>query len=471
MVRSLLRLKDYNTKDTIAAIATYPATSALGVIRISGRKTMDIVSRIFLPNKKKDIKKVKSYTLHYGWIVNDSSVTRQDSSAIVDEVLISVMKAPYTYTRENVVEIFSHGGILVLNKILELILKNGARLAKPGEFTYRAFINGRLDLLQAQSVLDIVEAKTEQGLAGGLKQLRGEVSKTLEKIREHLKNIFINLEAYLQFPDEEIEISIEEIGCQITRIKKKIKGLIESSERTDILREGLECVICGKANSGKSTLFNRLLKEERVLVTKVAGTTRDVVEESINIKGIPLKICDTAGILEPKDLIQRKALEKSWQKIQDADIILLLLDYSKPLEKDDFFLLEKLKGKNTIIVVNKIDLNKKIDLRKIRLFRKNLVRLSALKGTNLSGLEDAIFKNVYITKKDDLIFLAQWQKTILKQLYKELSRASHYVEKGYSVDFINFTLKKGLDMLDRLTGKVVDETLLEEIFSNFCIGK
>ncbi|MCK4809327.1 MAG: tRNA uridine-5-carboxymethylaminomethyl(34) synthesis GTPase MnmE [Candidatus Omnitrophica bacterium] len=483
-------LKDYSSNDTIAAIATFPASSALGVIKISGKKAVHIMDRIFMPKKNKEIKKVKSYTLHYGWIIDRTRNSKgkaqsknkkkqigsygEKAGNIVDEVLVSMMKAPYSYTKEDVVEVSSHGGMLVINKILGLILRQGARLANPGEFTYRAFINGRIDLIQAQGILEVMEAKTEEALLLASRQLKGEFSENLVKVNNKLKDIFIKVEADLQFPENGIEISPAKITREVRKAKKYIDDLIKTSAEADVIREGINCVICGKANTGKSTLFNRLLKKERAIVAETAGTTRDVIEENINIKGIPLRMYDTAGILEPRDFVEKKALEKSYQKIKEADIILLLLSYSQPLEKDDIFLWEKVKKKNTLVVINKIDLEKKIEFRKMNLFKRPKIKLSALKGIGLNELEEKMFKSVYrkgINKKDRFLFLARKQKDILGQVSTCLFDSLHYLTEGYSIDFLSFSLKEALDKLGKLTGKVTNESILKDIFSNFCIGK
>ncbi|MCD6583182.1 MAG: tRNA uridine-5-carboxymethylaminomethyl(34) synthesis GTPase MnmE [Candidatus Omnitrophica bacterium] len=468
-------LKEYSLNDTIAAIATYPAKSALGVIKISGKKALEILSKIFISKGRKDIKKLPTYTLHYGWVIEKKFHSeKSEREEVLDEVLVSVMRAPCSYTREDVVEISSHGGILVLNRILELVLKKGARLANPGEFSYRAFINGRIDLVQAQSILDIVEAKTEQGLLAATTHLKGKISKKIEEIEEKLRNIFSQIEASIQFPEEEVEIPFEDIKRDVRRLKKELEELVKASREGQLIKEGVKCVICGRANVGKSTLFNRLLQEERVIVTEVPGTTRDVIEENINIKGIPLRIADTAGILEPKDLIDKVALEKSLKKIAEADLVLFLLDYSQPLSREDYLLLDKIKDKNVILVINKIDLKKGLDLNEVRKFNKPRVKLSALRGEGFSNLEKVIFKNLLgrtTLRGYDLVFLAHRQKELLSQAFSSLSQGIDYCEQGYSLDVIGLLLKEALDSLAKLTGKVVEEEVLKEIFSRFCIGK
>ncbi len=465
-------LNNYNLKDTIAAIATFPSTSALGVIKISGSKALSIVAKIFLPKNKKNIKEEKTYTLHYGWIVDRFS--KEKAPRIIDEVLVSIMRGPYSYTREDVVEISSHGGIVVLNKILSLVLKGGGRLAQPGEFSYRAFIKGRIDLIQAQAILDIVEAKTERFLLSSTRQLKGDFSSKLNTIKDLLRNLVYKLEAYINFPDDQIIINLKELRGVLRKTKNTLKRFLEDSRDCRIFREGIQCVICGKANVGKSTLFNCLLKEERAIVTHIPATTRDVVEETINIKGLPVVISDTAGILEPKDFVDKKAIEKSYRKLKEADIVLFVLDTSQNLSKDDFSLWEKIKEKNVIFVINKIDLKKGLEIKKLKPSRKPIVRISALKHIGINKLEEAIFKLSYrksLRTESNQFILSQWQEDILKRILIKIDEADGLIQKGYSYDFIILPLKESLEEIGKLMGENISEEILKEIFSKFCIGK
>jgi tRNA modification GTPase len=470
------KLKDYRLSDTIAAIATFPAKSALGVIKLSGKKALGIVHEIFRPAKKKNIKKVKTYTLHYGWITEKAKTAnlKPQTATLIDEVLVSIMKAPSSYTREDVVEISCHGGIIVLNKILEIILKKGARLALPGEFTYRALINGRIDLLQAESVLGIVEARTEEGLNLASSQLLGEASLKIKALKKEVGDFFIETESLINFPEDEVKNSPQAIRDRINILERKISGVLEGGQEANIIKEGLKCVICGKTNVGKSTLFNRLLKEERVIVSKLPGTTRDIVEETINIRGIPLRLYDTAGILEPKDLIARKAMQKAEETFDKADLVILLLDGSRPLNKDDSFLIEKAKDKNKIIVINKIDLPIRLNIKDIPGAPLEVVRMSALKNIGLNELEKAVYKFVYhrgVLDRENIIFLSRYQHEILKKVNENIRQAKAFLKEGRSIDFINLALKECLDNLGKLSGEVLSEEILESIFSRFCIGK
>jgi tRNA modification GTPase len=479
---NLIKLKDYNMNDTIAAIATFPATSALGVIKISGRKALSVASEIFLPKNKKNIKKAKTYTLHYGWIVDKST----DPPKMVDEVLVSVMRAPASYTKEDVIEISSHGGAVVLNKLLNIVLGKGARLAQPGEFTYRALINGRIDLLQAQSILDIVEAKSEETLTIAGKQLRGEVSQKLKKLKNDLTEIFCHTEASINFPEDQAVLLTSSLRQKLKRIEKTVGILLAASQEARIFQEGLRCVICGRTNVGKSTLFNCLLRDERVIVSHIAGTTRDVVQESINVRGIPLRIYDTAGVLEPQDLITKKAIEKTAKAFDDADIVIAVLDGSRPLNKDDIFILNKLRkavflpqasysatAKKVILVINKSDMPSRLNLDKNMQLLGPCVTISALHNKGIKTLETALTKTVLKTeiKRQDYIFLNQQQRNILAALQSSLIQANQSLAGNYPVDFVHLSLKQMLEDIGMITGEVASQEVLESIFSRFCIGK
>ncbi|MCP4652912.1 MAG: tRNA uridine-5-carboxymethylaminomethyl(34) synthesis GTPase MnmE [Candidatus Omnitrophica bacterium] len=452
------KLKDYILRDTIAAVSTFPSKSALGVIKISGKRALTIANKIFTPKHKKDLKKVKNFTIHYGWIKD------------IDEVLVSVMRGPHSYTTENVIEISSHGGAVVLNKILQTVLDCGARLALVGEFTYRALVYGRIDLFQAQSICNIVEARSSEGLKLAQAQLRGESSQTISKLKEEVKDLFTQFEAYINFPEDQISFSKSLIRKRLKKAFNKIDHILDGSKEAKVLTEGLRCVICGRANVGKSTLFNRLLKQERVIVSHISGTTRDVVEETISIKGVPLKIYDTAGIFEGKDLITKRAIEHSHRAFDEADLIILLLDGSKPLSKDDNLLLKKIDGRNVIICINKSDLKQKINLKAIK-GRK--VRLSALRNKGIKDLEEAVHKAVYKDgiSRQDMIFLSQHQSKMLKEAKSHISQACDFFDQGYTVDFTATALKNCLDSLGALSGDVLSQDILKSIFSNFCIGK
>ena len=473
------RLKDYKLGDTITAIATFPGKSALGVIKVSGSKALEIASKLFKPHKKKNIKKVLTHTLHYGWILDKGrrkkdkgKSIKREREEIVDEVLLSVMRKPSTYTKEDVIEISSHGGVAVVNKILELVLKQGARLALPGEFTYRALVGGRIDLLQAESIQGIVDAKSEDALSLASSQLRGDATLKVNRLKDELKELFIQSESAINFPEEELDIPSFKIEKKIDDLIKKVDNLLRGSREAEIMREGLKCVICGKANVGKSTLFNCLLKEERVIVSRTPGTTRDVIEETINIRGVPLRIYDTAGIIEPKDLITKKAMKKTLEIFSEADLVIFVLDGSRHLAKNDLFLLEKAKNKNIIFIINKSDLIQRLDQGKMPK-DKAIVKMSALDGKGLSNLEKGIYKTVFElgVDRENIIFLSHYQRQILQEVAVSLNQIKAFLKESQPIDFINIELKVSLDNLGRLSGEILSEEILKSIFSNFCIGK
>ncbi|HDL09692.1 MAG TPA: tRNA uridine-5-carboxymethylaminomethyl(34) synthesis GTPase MnmE, partial [Candidatus Omnitrophica bacterium] len=355
-------MKNYILDDTICAISTPLGRSGIGIVRMSGPDAIRIAEKIFLSKDKKPVNSFKSHTIHYGFIVEDLSQSTQPTIStpgveMVDEVLLTVMKAPRTYTRQDIVEINCHGGIVALRKVLELCLRHGARLANPGEFTLRAFLNGRIDLTQAEAVLNIVDAKTEEALKVATRQLEGSLSKILNSIHKDLLDIVSEFEALLDFPEEEIEESQkEEIISRLENTIKELDKLLEHSREGRLIQEGIKCVICGKPNVGKSSLMNALLGKERVIVTPIPGTTRDVVEEIVDLHGIPLRIADTAGIIETEDLVEKEGIERAKREMENADLIILVLDTTQGVNGDDIFLLERIKDKNHIICVNKIDL-------------------------------------------------------------------------------------------------------------------
>jgi tRNA modification GTPase len=373
-----------------------------------------------------------------------------------------------------VIEISSHGGTVILNKILDLMLKQGARLAAPGEFSLRAFLNGRLDLMQVEAIAGLVEAKSEQALYALSRQLQGVFSKQIETLSVSLEEVVTRLEAELNFPEDELGGDYTHINRTLRTIAKTIDAWLAKSERSRVFKDGLRCVICGKANVGKSTLFNRLLKEERVIVTHIAGTTRDVVEETINIRGVPLRIFDTAGILDAKDLITKEAMERSLAALAAADIVLFMFDYARSLSKEDKLLLEKVKDKQAVFVINKSDLTGVLDTNYIASFRKPVVKISALKNIGISDLEAAIYTVACRNNPPaptDMLFLTRWQRQILEETSTAIKQCLDYAHKGYTIDFVHYTLRPALERLAQLTGKNINEKILNDIFSRFCIGK
>lgn len=452
--------------DTIAAISTPVGEGGIGIVRISGQNALKIADRIFVSSRGKP-SGFKTYTIHYGRIVKRDRV--------IDEVILTVMRAPKTYTKEDVVEINCHGGIVALRDVLDLVLENGARLAHPGEFTKRAFLNGRIDLAQAEAVIDVIRAKTDSALRLGLNQLKGGLSGEINKYRESILDILVQLEASIDFPDEEISgKALKTLSREIEEISASLEDLIENSRSARILREGIHLVICGKPNVGKSSLLNTLLKEERAIVTPLAGTTRDTIEEIIDIKGIPVRIVDTAGILEPRDLIEKKALIRSRKEISAADLVIIVFDGSKRLSQEDSLLIKKLKRKTVIAVINKIDLKQKIEREKIVSAFKNVIDISAKRSRNITLLEKIVADLIYggaVLNTESVMVGNLRHIQLIRKAQKNIAQASESLDNELSLEFIAQDLREALGFMDEILGKRFSADLLEKIFSEFCIGK
>ncbi|MBU0549331.1 MAG: tRNA uridine-5-carboxymethylaminomethyl(34) synthesis GTPase MnmE, partial [Candidatus Omnitrophica bacterium] len=400
--------KEINLNDTIAAVATPCGESGIGIVRISGRRALSIADKVFVSQDGRKPSSFKTYTTHYGWIVNrsqKSEVRSQKnlssvfcplySDGVIDEVILTVMRSPKSYTREDTVEINCHGGIIPLRKTLELVLDSGARLSRPGEFTQRAFLNGRIDLTQAEAVLDIIRAKSDYALSVSMGQLKGLLSNKLSQLRKKVLSLLSILEVNIEFPDQDLPAAeINKISCGLKQAARDLELILENASQGRVLREGIKAVICGKPNVGKSSLLNALLKCERSIVTPLAGTTRDTIEEVLDIKGIPVRVVDTAGIIQPRDLIERKAVSRSRRYIKEADLVLLVFDGSKNLSQEDRILMRKVGTKPTIALVNKIDLRQKLEDARIRKRFKGVVRISAKKLKNIDLLEEAVARFV-----------------------------------------------------------------------------
>lgn len=457
--------------DTIAAISTFPGEAGIGIVRISGDDALEIISKIFKPYKAKDIKKVKSHTLHYGHIVDP------ETQEIYDEVLVSIMKKPNTYTREDIVEINCHGGIVITSKILELVLKQGARLAEPGEFTKRAFLNGRIDLSQAEAVIDIITAKTMLANKYAQKQLAGYVGSRIKEMKDKIMGLLVHLLALIDFPEEDVEeLERKEMLETAKEIVEDIDKLIVSSESGRIIREGLKTAIIGKPNVGKSSLLNALLKENRAIVTDIPGTTRDIIEEYINVKGIPIKLIDTAGIRDTDELVEKIGVERSKEVLAEADLILFVLDASRELSEEDYQIFDILTEKNIIFVLNKIDLPKKIDESKLKSLIKDgiIIEVSTVERIGLEKLENAIYDLVLrgdINLREEEIIINSRHKEALINAKKYMESCVKAIEMGYSEDLITIDLNAALDQLGKITGETATEDLINEIFERFCVGK
>lgn len=465
---------DIYQEDTIAAVATSPGVGGIGVIKVSGPDAINIISDIFTSATEKDLKKAKNYTLHYGWLKDvNSKRSKHNKKDIIDEVIVGIMRGPHSYTREDVIEIYSHSGQVVLDRVLQAVLKRGAHLAAPGEFTKRAFISGRIDLVQAESILDIVNARTDKALNLSMLQLKGELSSRIKEIDEKIEHLLVALEADVSFPEEQTGVSQKKIKEEIKGISTNIEELLENSEKNKFLREGVKSVICGRSNVGKSSLLNMLLKEERVIVTPLAGTTRDVVEENINIRGLPISISDTAGIINPRDLIEERALEKSYKNIERADLVILVFDGSEELREQDRFLIEKVKNKNTVFVINKTDLKEKIEKDVLRREKRPVVEISVLNNKGLEKLEKTIIKNVwrdFDSEQREQMFVSNIRHiNLLKEAKQRLSGLVS--QDNLTSDYLLFGLEEAKSKISQITGKEFSEDILNSIFDNFCIGK
>ncbi|MCC0658162.1 tRNA uridine-5-carboxymethylaminomethyl(34) synthesis GTPase MnmE [Clostridioides sp. ES-S-0123-01] len=455
--------------DTIAAIATAPGEGGIGILRISGEKALKVAEEIFKSMSGKSIKDYNKRTLIYGNIV--------DNENAIDEVLLAYMKGPNSYTGEDVIEINCHGGFISVKKILELILSKDVRLAEAGEFTKRAFLNGRIDLSQAEAVIDVIKAKTDIAHEVAQNQLEGSLSKKIRDLRDKVTEILAHVEVAIDYPEEDIEhITYQTLKDKTGELKKEIKKLYDTAESGKILREGLKTVIVGKPNVGKSSLLNSILGENRAIVTDIPGTTRDVIEEFVNIKGIPLKIVDTAGIRDTDDIVEKIGVEKSKESFTSADLIIMVLDASRKLSEEDIEILKNLKDKQTIVLLNKNDLKQEIEEEKILKYVENnsIIRISALQQEGIEALQDKIESMVYkgsIKNNSSLIVTNSRHKDALGKAYKSATDALIALEQSMPFDFVEVDLKNIWDYLGYINGDTVTEDLLDNIFHNFCIGK
>ena len=469
-------MKLLGLNDTIAAISTPVGEGGIGIVRLSGKDALAIADDIFVSNDRKKPSSFKTYSTHYGWIIDEKTRKRENEETnIIDEVILTVMRAPRSYTKEDIVEINCHGGIVALRAVLDLVLADGCRLAEPGEFTKRAFLNGRIDLAQAEAVLDIIRAKTDSALKVGVEQLKGALSKEINKIRSLLVDTLAGIEANIDFPEEEIgRTDFAGISKKLGQAGERLMRIIESSRQGKILREGIHVVICGKPNVGKSSLLNALLKQERSIVTPVAGTTRDTIEEIIDIKGIPIRIVDTAGILEPRDLIEKKAVARSRKHIVLADLVILMFDGSKKLSKDDGALIKRLRKRQVLAIINKMDLKQKIEKQEVLKNFKHTIEISAKKSKNINLLEEAIAQLFFKGKVlgSESVMISNLRHILpLKEAQKLIAEALDSLDNKLSLEFIAQDIKEALAHLDDILGKRFSEDLLEKIFSEFCIGK
>lgn len=464
--------------DTIAAISTPIGAGGIGIVRLSGKDSLSIADRIFVSKDGKRPLESKTFTLHYGFIVDPDKI--EDRKKIIDEVLLTVMKAPKTYTKEDIVEINCHSGIVPLRKILELVLRVGARLAEPGEFTKRAFLNGRIDLAQAEAVFDIVNSKTELALDTAISQLSGKLSQTIKQIEDSVLDIKADLEASIDFSEESLfEYRKEDFLKRLSLVKNEVARLIDASNSGRIIREGLRCVICGRPNVGKSSLMNALLGYDRVIVTHIPGTTRDLIEEYINIDGIPIRLIDTAGIGSTNDCVEVEGIRRTKDSLKTADLVLLVLDVEVGLIQQDLELIEFIKDKEVIVVLNKIDLGCKIDISKKDLqqyFLKDVpfVKISALKKLNLKDLIDVLKQKIWsgqVICSDSSLLVNARHKELLSSVIRGLDEARNYALAGFGEEILADCLQGILQRLGEITGRYITEEVLVRIFERFCVGK
>ncbi|WP_346880497.1 MULTISPECIES: tRNA uridine-5-carboxymethylaminomethyl(34) synthesis GTPase MnmE [unclassified Clostridium] len=458
-------MKDF---DTIGAISTSIGEGGIAIVRISGDKAKDVVEKIFQAKNGQSIKDMKSYTMKYGYIIDENNNH-------IDEVIVSFMKGPRSFTAEDTIEINCHGGVVATNKVLEQVIKQGVRIAEPGEFTKRAFLNGRIDLSQAEAVIDIINAKTDLSMKSALMQSEGLISKEIRVLREKLLSTIAHIEATVDYPEDDLEEVTSEMAIRdLDIIKKEIKEFIETAEEGKILREGLSTVIVGKPNVGKSSLLNALTKENRAIVTDIPGTTRDVIEEYINISGIPIKIIDTAGIRETDDVVEKIGVERSRAKINDADLIILILDSSNELTEEDKEIINHISNKKYMILLNKSDLNSKItqkDLENINC--TNIYSISAKTGEGIdevrTAIKDMFFKGEIST--NNVIITNTRHKEALLRAYECIESAINTLNYTFAIDLASIDIRNAWTFLGEITGDSLEENIIDKIFKDFCLGK
>lgn len=454
--------------DTIAAIATAMTNSGIGIIRVSGSDSIDIVDKIFVSVKGKKLTTVNSHTIHYGSIVYNGE--------IIDEVLVSVMKAPHSYTKENVVEINCHGGVVVINKILEIVCENGARIAEPGEFTKRAFLNGRIDLSQAEAVIDIINSKNEYALSNSVRQLRGSISEKIKTIRGKILDEISFIETALDDPEHiSLEGYTKKLEGVVDESMKELKKLIDTSNNGKVVVEGIKTVILGKPNAGKSSFLNALIGEERAIVTDIEGTTRDSLEENINISGLSLKIIDTAGIRDTVDIVEQIGVKRAKDLAKEADLIIFIVDSSKDLDDNDYEIMKLIKEKKYIVLLNKSDLNSRVEIEALNeLDKSNIIIISAKNNEGIDLFEDRVkemFLNGEINFNDEIFVTNARQKESIINAYSSLKLVKKSIEDNMPEDFYSIDLLNTYEELGKVIGEALEDDLVNNIFSKFCMGK
>lgn len=459
--------------NTIVAISTSPGIGGIGIIRMSGPDAFNILDKFFIPKNKKS--EIKGYSIKYGYVVDNQKQPVDKTVNIVDEVLVSYFVAPKSYTTENMCEINSHGGIVIMNKILEICLKNGAVMAEPGEFTKRAFLNGRIDLSQAEAVIDIINSKTDKESKVAIEQLEGKLSDKIKEIRKKVVSILADIEVTIDYPEYDVE---EVTESKISHFLNEIDKLLDELEKTflngKILREGVKVAIIGRPNAGKSSLLNYILNEERAIVTDIEGTTRDSIEEFINIDGVPLKIIDTAGIRNSKDQVEKIGVEKSLKISEESDIIIAIFDCSKELNEEDKKILDIIKDKNAIILLNKIDLEKRANVTEIMDLGKTTIEISIKDKIGVEQIYEEISKNLKLNEvavDGEMIVSNNRHKSLIINAHNNVKKAQEVINQNLPIDIISSYLKEIIEELGKITGQSVTEDVINEIFSKFCLGK
>ena len=457
------------TGDTIAAIATAMSASGIGIIRISGDDSMEIISKVYRSKGgKKQIKEAESHTIHYGFIY--------DGEEVVDEVLVMIMRGPHTYTGEDTVEIDCHGGVYAMKRVLETVLKNGAVIAEPGEFTKRAFLNGRLDLSQAEAVMDVIQAKNSMALKSSVEQLKGSVQRAVKEIRARLLHQIAYIETALDDPEHfDLTDYPQELQKIVEKESENISELLKTADDGRMIQEGIKTVILGKPNAGKSSLLNFLVGEERAIVTEIAGTTRDILEEYISLNGITLRVIDTAGIRETEDVVEKIGVGKAKQMAENADLILYVVDSSLPLDDNDREIMELLSGRKSIVIYNKTDLEAAVDIEELKEKTGSpVIPVSVVEETGISQLEDEIKRMFFhgeLSFNDEVYITNARHKAALEESKESLKLVMDSIAMGMSEDFFSIDLMNAYESLGRIVGESVGEDLVNEIFSKFCVGK
>lgn len=458
--------------DTIAAISTPMGEGAIAIVRLSGEDAIAIVDRLFRGVKGKRLHTVGSHTIHYGHLIDPKT------DQVVEEVMVSVMKGPLTFTKEDVVEVNCHGGLVSVNRVLQLVLTHGARLAEPGEFTKRAFLNGRIDLSQAEAVMDLIRAKTDRAMNVALGQMGGRLSKMIQRLRQEILETLAHIEVNIDYPeyDDVEEMTHNMLIEKATYVRDEINKLLQTSQQGKILREGISTVIVGRPNVGKSSLLNSLVQENKAIVTDIPGTTRDVIEEYVNVRGVPLRLLDTAGIRETEDIVERIGVERSRQVLKEADLLLLVLNYSDDFTKEDEKLFEAVAGMDVIVIINKTDLPQKIDLEKVKKLAKThkIVTTSLLSDKGVDELEEAIASLFFAgsIESGDLTYVSNTRHiALLNQAHHSIEEAISGVDQGTPIDIVQIDLTRTWELLGEIIGESVHESLIDQLFSQFCLGK